>query len=552
MTTAGRAAPIAPSPKRISQRDRVIIPGFLLILKLIATSCRVTILDTMLKKLAIAVICVMLVGAGLYLAGFRVALDGGLKPRFLVRDNYSELEADRARQRQLPLAATVVSQQSQAPASAAQVVGAGTPAFASGDAAADKSTGKPDPPNALVAPNAPVAPGTPGMRGYWPDFRGPNRDGRYTETAIRTDWPREGLPRLWKQPIGGGYASFVVADGRAFTIEQRRAQEVVAAYDVETGRELWTNGWNAFFQESLGGDGPRATPTYHEGRVYALGAEGEFRVLDAQTGSVVWRRNILSDNGASNLTWGMAASPLIVDEKVIVLPGGSRGRSVVAYHKLTGEPIWRVLDDQQSYTSPMLVTIAGVRQIIVVAAHRAFGVTPDNGRLLWEYPWSNGYEINVAQPVVFSDRGRDLVFLSASYGQGAAVFQLTRAGDKFEARTLWENQRMKNKFTSSVLHNGYLYGLDESILACIDAATGEQKWKGGRYGYGQIMLAGDHLIVLTEDGDLVLVRATPERHQELASFSAIEGKTWNHPVIIGGRLLVRNIQEMAAFDISTR
>jgi outer membrane protein assembly factor BamB len=200
----------------------------------------------------------------------------------------------------------------------------------------------------------------------------------------------------------------------------------------------------------------------------------------------------------------------------------------------------------------MLVTIGGVRQIIVVAAHRAFGVTPENGRLLWEYPWSNGYEINVAQPIVFSDRGRDLVFLSASYGQGAAVFHLTRTGDKFEARTVWENQRMKNKFTSSVLHNGYIYGLDESILACIEAATGEQKWKGGRYGYGQIMLAGDHLIVLTEDGDLVLVKAAPERHQELASFSAIEGKTWNHPVIVGGRLLVRNIQEMAAFDISAR
>ena len=174
-------------------------------------------------------------------------------------------------------------------------------------------------------------------------------------TPIRTNWPREGLPRLWKQPVGGGYASFVVADGRAFTIEQRRNQEVVAAYDVATGRELWTNGWNANFQESMGGDGPRATPTYHEGRVYALGAEGELRVLDAGKGSLIWRKNILTDNNAGNLQWGMSAAPLIVDDKVIVLPGGSRGKSVVAYNKTTGDVVWKTLNDEQAYVSPMIV-----------------------------------------------------------------------------------------------------------------------------------------------------------------------------------------------------
>ena len=163
--------------------------------------------------------------------------------------------------------------------------------------------------------------GTDSPGSTWSDFRGPNRDGRYTATPIRTTWPREGLRRLWKQPVGAGYASFVVADGRAFTIEQRRNQEVVAAYDVQTGREIWTNAWNASFEESMGGDGPRATPTYHEGRIYALGAEGELRVLDAAKGTLVWRRNILSDNGADNLSWGMSAAPLIVDDTVVVLPG---------------------------------------------------------------------------------------------------------------------------------------------------------------------------------------------------------------------------------------
>jgi outer membrane protein assembly factor BamB len=234
---------------------------------------------------------------------------------------------------------------------------------------------------------------------------------------------------------------------------------------------------------------------------------------------------------------------------VIVLPGGSGGKSVVAYNKMTGEPAWKALDDRQAYTSPMLVTLAGARQILVVSASRALGLTPGEGRVLWEYPWSTQMGISVAQPLLL---GNDRVFLSAGYGHGAAVVEVSQTGGRFAARTIWENLRMKNKFTSSVLHEGYIYGLDESILACIEAATGELKWKAGRYGYGQIMLAGNHLIVLTEDGELVLVRATPERHDEVARFQAIEGKTWNHPVITDGRLLVRNVREMAAFDIRAR
>jgi outer membrane protein assembly factor BamB len=299
----------------------------------------------------------------------------------------------------------------------------------------------------------------------------------------------------------------------------------------------------------MGGDGPRATPTYHDGRIYALGALGEFRSLDAATGAVAWRRNILDDTAASNLDWGMSASPLIVDDKVVVLPGGSRGRSVVAYNRATGAVVWQALDDRQAYVSPMLVTLAGTRQIVIVSATRAAGLDPATGALLWEYSWPTGQGINVAQPVFL---GNDRVFLSASYGQGAAVFQVERADGRFTTRTVWENSRMKNKFTSSLLYQGYLYGLDESILACVDAATGELKWKGGRYGYGQPILAGGHIVVLTEAGDVVLVRATPERHDEVARFSAIEGKTWNHPVIANGRLLVRNLREMASFDIRPR
>jgi outer membrane protein assembly factor BamB len=483
----------------------------------------------MARKVAITVVVIAAIVGALYVAGFRIALDGsGMFPRFMsAAPDYDALEANRARQRAEPAPPPAVEGR-------AAIESAPTPP------AVPELPGESSRPVELTPRRTSPA--------VWPDFRGPARDGR-TNEAIRVDWPADGLPRLWKQPIGLGYASFVVAGGRAFTIEQRRRQEVVAAYDVETGRELWTNAWDGEFVESMGGDGPRATPTYHDGRIYALGALGEFRNLDASTGAVAWRRNILDDAGASNLDWGMSASPLIVDDTVVVLPGGSRGRSVVAYDRATGDVVWRALDDRQAYVSPMLVTLAGARQIVVVSATRAVGLQPASGALLWEYPWPTGQGINVAQPVLL---GNDRVFLSASYGQGAAVFQVERDGERFRTRRIWENSRMKNKFTSSLLHEGYLYGLDESILACLDAATGELKWKGGRYGYGQPLLAGGHIVVLTESGDVVLVRATPERHDEVARFSAIEGKTWNHPVIANGRLLVRNLREMAAFDIRPR
>jgi outer membrane protein assembly factor BamB len=474
----------------------------------------------MVRKIAIAAVVVLLIVVGMYSAGYRLGLDGsGLVPRFLsTTPDFDALEADRAHQRRLPPLPPPVESTASSP-----VV-----AVPSGESS---SAGAPSP----IRPSE---------RASWPDFRGPRRDGRY-DGPIRTNWPRDGLPRLWRQPVGLGYASFVVAGGRAFTIEQRRSQEVAAAYDVATGRELWTNSWEGEFVEAMGGDGPRATPTYHDGRVYVLGALGELRCLDAATGAVIWRRNILTENGAGNLDWGMAASPLVVDDNLIVLPGGANGRSVVAYHRATGAPVWQALSDRQAYTSPMLATLAGVRQVVVVTASRIVGLTTDGG-LLWEYPWATNMGINVAQPVLLDD---DRVFISAGYDHGAAVFQIVRSGDGLSTQTVWENRRMKNKFTTSLLHDGHLYGLDEAILACVDAATGELRWKGGRYGYGQALLAGDHLIVLTEDGDVVLVKATPERHEELGRFTAIEGKTWNHPVIADGRLLVRNLREMAAFDI---
>jgi outer membrane protein assembly factor BamB len=381
----------------------------------------------------------------------------------------------------------------------------------------------------------------------WPGFRGQDRDGVY-RGAIRVSW--EGLAPIWKKPIGGGRSSFAVAAGRAFTIEQRSRNEVVAAYDVMTGRELWTNAWPERFSQWMGGgEGPRATPAWADGLVYVLGGRGELRCLDAATGRLVWRTNILQDAGAKNLRWGMAGSPLIAGDAVIVQPGGPKGRSIVAYERRTGKQLWTALDDEQAYVSPMRVTLLGVPQFLVVSAKRLVGLSLDRRAVLWEFPWRTDHDASAAQPIVIGDQR---VFYSSGYGTGAAVIELTKDGDRFAVREVWRNIRMKNRQSSSVLHDGFIFGLDEGILACLDALTGELKWKGGRYGHGQVLLAGNHLVVITEEGELVLVAATPEKLREVARVPAIEGQTWNVPAFADGILLVRNTEEMAAFDLRPR
>jgi outer membrane protein assembly factor BamB len=462
-------------------------------------------------------LAILLVGvAHLFLFyGLHMEFSGGIRPVFSFQGgerHYRQLEAHRAA--------------SQAPA---PEIAAPIPAT-------------PSAPSQAVPAAAPATGST-----YWADFLGPGRLGHYDEKPILTEWPAGGLHQVWKEPVGGGYASFTAANGQAFTIEQRRGNEVVAAYDLRTGRERWTHSWKARFEEVLGGNGPRATPVWDDGRVYALGAEGELRCMEAVGGKLVWNKNILADNGAANIHWGMSASPLVVDGKVIVTPGGAHGNSVVAYDKLSGKRVWGSLDDRAAYASPMLATVSGRRQLLVITAKRAVGLAVEDGGLLWEYPWVTEQGINAAQPIVVA---ANRVYLSSGYGHGAAVLELTSQGDGFQTRVVWSNHRMNNKFNSAVLYESYLYGLDEGILACVAVESGERKWKGGRYGYGQLLLASGHLVVLTEEGDVVLVRATPEKLQEVARFNALQGKTWNIPAISDGLLLVRNEVEMAAFRIA--
>ena len=432
-----------------------------------------------------------------WMAGIRVELSGGLRPmltRFDAEANIDALEADRAY----------------------------------------------DSERAPVAAQADRRP-----ESVWSSFRGDTRDGHY-RFPIETNWPDEGLSPLWKQPIGGGYASFVAADGRLYTIEQRRELEVVAAYDADTGAELWTHGWNTRFQEAMGGNGPRATPTLDGDRLFALGANGELRSLAVADGRQHWRTNILEDADARNIQWAMSGSPLVVDGLVVVLPGGPDGRSVLAYDAESGEIVWTALDDVAGYAAPVLTDLAGERQILVVTSQRVAGLSVADGALLWDHPWvTNSGPPNISQPLIVGDS----VFLSAGYGHGGARFDVSRIGGQLVATERWRTNRMKNRFASSVLHEGHIYGLDEGILAVLEAEAGELVWKGGRYGHGQLLLADGHLVILTERGELVLVRATSDEHQELARFDAIDGKTWNVPALVDGRLFLRNAAEMAAFDV---
>jgi len=482
--------------------------------------------------LKLVVLAVVLLAAGFWVAttffGLKVEMAGtGMTPMFSFHDPDAHIEALEAERReQPPVAAPEPAPEPEPEPDNAEETAAATPSAEPTETAEAR-------PKQFHAP--------------WPEFRGDaQRSGVYSQTPIRTDWPADGLQELWRTKVGGGYASMVVAQGLVFTIEQRRAQEVVAAYDLKTGRQVWEHGWDAFFQETMGGDGPRATPTWSDGKLYALGAAGELRALYARTGEMHWRTNILEDAGASNITWGMSGAPLVVDGTVIVLPGGGGGKSVVAYDAVDGSVVWQSESDKAGYASAQIETLAGERQIVVFSGKRALGLAPQDGRLLWAHPWPTSYDINSAQPIRIDD---DRLLISTEYGVGAALLQIQRDGDDFSARQVWKKNTLKNKFQSSVLHEGQVYGFDGSILASVDPMTGDRNWKGGRYGFGQLLLAQGHLIVLTETGEVVLVKATPDSHQELARFQALEGKTWNVPAIADGILLVRNQTEMAAYQL---
>ncbi len=376
----------------------------------------------------------------------------------------------------------------------------------------------------------------------WPGFRGPGRDGIVSGVRLETDWAASPPKELWRRSVGPAWSSFAVRGDLFYTQEQRGDDEIVACYNGTTGEPVWQHRDAARFWESNAGAGPRGTPTLADGRVYSFGGTGILNALDADTGVVIWSRNAATDTGAELPDWGFSSSPRAVEDLVVVATSGS----LVAYDRDVGDVRWIGLTGGVSYSSPHLATIDGVQQFLQLNGDGATGIAPDDGTLLWQHPWS-GYPI--VQPALTAE-GDVLISVSGESGTRRLAVEKGSGGWTVEER--WTSRGLKPYFNDFVVHEGHAYGFDGRILACIDLEDGSRKWKGGRYGNGQLLLLSDQdvLLVLSELGELVLVAAVPDGFTELARFPAIEGKTWNHPVLVGDRLLVRNGEEMVAFELA--
>jgi outer membrane protein assembly factor BamB len=380
----------------------------------------------------------------------------------------------------------------------------------------------------------------------WPGFRGPARDGVVRGLAIATDWSASPPVELWRRPVGPGWSSFAVHGNRIFTQEQRGDEEVVACYDARTGHALWKHGDPARFWESNGGAGPRATPALGGSRVYTFGATGLLNALEAASGAVVWKRDVAADTKARVPAWGFAGSPLVHGDLVVVAASGV----LAAYDRETGEPRWSGPSGGWGYSSPHWAMIGGTAQVLLMNGAGAIGVSPSDGTLLWRHEWRGD---GIVQPAV---SGGDILIgtgsgLGSGTGVGVRRIGVSPSPDGWMVEERWTSAGLKPYFNDFVIHRGHAFGFDGSILSCIDLTGGARQWKGGRYGHGQLILLPeqDLLLVLSEEGELALVRATPSRFEELARVSAIQGKTWNHPALVGNVVFVRNGEEMAAFRL---
>jgi outer membrane protein assembly factor BamB len=394
-----------------------------------------------------------------------------------------------------------------------------------------------DQPSVITTASAAVKTGA-----EWPGFRGPQRDGVVRGTRIKTDWKASPPVELWRRPIGPGWSSFAVSGDLIYTQEQRGGDEIVACYDINTGKPIWRHRDTARFWESNAGAGPRATPTFNKGRLYTLGATGIVNALDADTGAVMWTRNSNSDTGSKTPGWGFSGSPLVVGDRVIVATAGK----LVAYDFATGKPLWFGPNGGDGYSSPQLLTIDGVPQIVLLSEAGATSVAVADGTKLWEHQWPG---VPITQPALGANGD---ILISVSESSGTRSLAVKHEPNGWTVNERWTSEALNPYFNDFVVHNGHAFGFDWNTLTCIDLKDGNRKWKGGKYGHGQLVLLPDQnvLLILSEAGELALVQASTDQFTELARFPAIKGKTWNHPVLVRDVVLVRNGEEMAAFRLS--
>jgi outer membrane protein assembly factor BamB len=382
--------------------------------------------------------------------------------------------------------------------------------------------------------------------GDWPAFRGPERDGRLPGVRIATDWKQTPPRQVWRQRVGPGWSSFAVVGKRLFTQEQRDQDEVVVCYDADTGTELWVHTDKARFTESVAGPGPRATPTFHEGRLYTLGAAGRLNCLEPSTGAVLWTRDIVPDSDAEVPTWGYAASPLIVGGVVSIFAG----KNALAYNALTGDPAWSAAVGTHSYCSMHRAVLGGVEQVLIATDQGVTALEPAKGTTLWQHTWPvDGNMPRIVQPALVGDSD---ILIGTGFTGGTRRLHVSRQGSEWVVNEVWTTLAIKPYYNDLVVHKGHVYGFDGVFFLCVSLEDGKAKWKARGYGNGQVLLLPDQdvLLILSEKGAAALVEATPEAHKEISRIQAIEGKTWNHPVVAHGKLYVRNGEEAACYQLT--
>ena len=382
----------------------------------------------------------------------------------------------------------------------------------------------------------------------WPGFRGSKRDGVLRGVKLDPDWKAHPPRELWRRRVGPGWSSFAVIGDRAFTQEQRGDQEAVVCLDLKTGREIWSHQDKARFEEVVAGAGPRATPTFDRGKLYALGGSGRLNCLDAATGELVWTRDMAADAGAKPPQWGFSSSPLVAQGIVTVFAGGPNGKSTLGYDAKTGDLKWSGGKGKHSYSSPHPASWSGDDQVLLISDFGLEAFAPASGKVLWEHDWVQQEMFRVVQPLIVADH----VLIGTGMGVGTRSLKIEGGGGSWQTEEDWTSKDLKPYFNDLVEHEGYAYGFDGAIFICIDLETGKKRWKAGRYGHGQVLLVADSgllLVVTEESGELVLLEANPDKHTELARLKALGGKTWNHPVIVGNKLLVRNGEELACFEL---
>jgi len=380
----------------------------------------------------------------------------------------------------------------------------------------------------------------------FPQFLGPERTAMLDGPALKRDW-RASPPRvLWRQPIGAAWSGWAIVGTRAFTQEQRPQGESSTCYDILTGRLLWSHSEPVHYHTTLAGEGPRCTPTVVSNRVFTLGATGILNCLDLATGRRLWSCNIVEDAKSRMPEWGFSGSPLAVDGLIVASAGGSHDRSLLAYRQDTGQLAWSGGSQPANYGSPFLASLAGRPQVLAFNSRKITSHDPATGRVLWEYPWGIG-QPQVAAPVVI---GANRVLFSSGYGVGSELLEIQPAADgSLTASRLWQSRKMKAKFANLVQRQGFLYGLDDGVLACLDLKDGSQRWEKGRYGHGQGLLVRDLFLLMAENGELVLLQPTPQSPNELARFRVFHGKTWNPIALSGDLLLARTDQEAACLRL---